>query len=89
MRVIFIDNLGFCRTVPILKCAFQWGGSWLITMGDNTGSFIRFAQLLARICHLHDGQLRDTHMCHVGDKLSCNAVYRTLIVMQKAHVGQL
>ena len=64
-------------------------GSWLITMGEYTGSFIRFAQLLARICHLHDGQLRDTQMCHVGDKLSCNAVYRTIIVMQKAHVGQL
>ena len=39
-----------------------------------TPSFIRFAQLLARICHPHDGQLRDTQMCHVGDKLSCNAV---------------
>ena len=60
-------------------------GNWLITMGDNTGSCIRFAQLLARICHLHDGQLRDTQMCHVGDKLSCNTVYRTIIVMQKAH----
>ena len=39
-----------------------------MAMGDNTGSFIRLAQLLARICHLHDGQLRDT-------QLSCNAVY--------------
>ena len=47
-------------------------GSLLITMGDNTGSFIRLAQLLERTCHLHDGQLRDTQMCHVGDKLSCN-----------------
>ena len=64
-------------------------GSLLITMGDNTGCFIRLAQLLARICHLHDGQLRDTQMCHVGDKLSCNAVYRTIIVVQMAHVGQL
>ena len=64
-------------------------GSLLITMGNNTGSFIRLAQLLARICHLHDGQLRDTHMCHVGDKLSSNAVYMTLIVVQNARVGQL
>ena len=64
-------------------------GSLLITMGGNTGSFIRLAQLLARICHLHDGQLRDTHMCHVGDKLSCNAVFRTITVVQKARVGQL
>ena len=58
-------------------------------MGDNIGSFIRLAQLLARICHLHDGQLHDTQVCHVGDKLSCNAVYRTIIVVQKARVGQL
>ena len=58
-------------------------------MGDNTGSFIRLAQLLEIICHLHDGQLRDTQMCHVGDKLSCNAVYRTIVVMQKARFGQL
>ena len=50
-------------------------GSLLITMGDNTGSFIRLAHLLARMCHLHDGQLRDTQIRHVGDKLSCNAVY--------------
>ena len=64
-------------------------GSLLITMGDNTGSFIRLAKLLARICHLHDGQLRDTQMCHVGDNLSCNDVYRTIIVVQKARVGQL
>ena len=64
-------------------------GSLLKTMGDNTGSFIRLAQLLARICHLHDGQLRDTQICHVDDKLSCNAAYRTIIVVQKAHVGQL
>ena len=63
--------------------------SLLITMGDNTGSFIRLAQLLAIICHLHDGHLRDTHMCHVYDKASCNAVYRTIIVVQKARVGQL
>ena len=56
-------------------------GNLLITMGDNAGSFIRIAQLLARICHLHDGQLRDTQICHVGDKLSCNAVYRTIIVV--------
>ena len=64
-------------------------GSLLITTGDNTGSFIRLAQLLARMCHLHNGQLRDTQICHVGDKLSCNAVYRTIIVVQKARVGQL
>ena len=64
-------------------------GSLLVTMGDNTGSFIRLAQLLERMCHLQDGQLRDTHMCHVGDKLSCNAVYRTIVVMQKARFGQL
>ena len=64
-------------------------GSLLITTGDKTGSFIRLAQLLARICHLHDGQLRDTQICRVGDKLSCNAVYRTIIVVQKACVGQL
>ena len=64
-------------------------GSLLITMGDNTGSFIRLAQFVPIICHLHDGQLRDTQMCHVGDKLSCNAVYRTIIVVQKARVGQL
>ena len=64
-------------------------GSLLITTGDNTGSFIRLAQLLARICRLHDGQLRDTQICHVGDKLSCNAVCRKIIVVQKAHVGQL
>ena len=64
-------------------------GSWLITIGDNMRSFIRLAQLLERICHLHDGQLRDTQMCHVGDKLSCNAVYRTIVVMQKARFGQL
>ena len=56
---------------------------------DNTGSIKRLAQLLANICYLHDGQLRDTQMCHVGDKLSCNAVYRTIIVGQKARVGQL
>ena len=61
-------------------------GSLLITMGDNTGSFIRLARLLARICHLRDGQLRDTQMCHVGDKLSCNAVYRTIVVVQKARL---
>ena len=64
-------------------------GSLLITMGDNTGSFIRLAQLLAIICHLHNDQLHDTQMCHVGDKLSCNAVYRTIIEVQKARVGQL
>ena len=64
-------------------------GVLLITMSDNTGSFIRLAKLLAKICHLHDGQLRDTQMCHVGDKLSCNAVYRTIIVVQKTRVGQL
>ena len=64
-------------------------GSLLITMGDNTGYFILLAQLLARICHLHDGQQSVTQMCHVGDKLSCNAVYRTINVVQKARVGQL
>ena len=42
-----------------------------------------------RMCQLHDGQLRDTQMCHVGDNLSCNAVYRTIIVVQNARVGQL
>ena len=63
-------------------------GSLLITMGDNKGYFILLAQLLARICHLHDGQLGDTQMCHVGGKLSSNAVYRTIIVVQKARVGQ-
>ena len=83
MTVIFIDNLGFCRT------CISAAGSLLITMGNNTGSFIRLAQLLAIICHLHDGQLCDTQMCHVGDKLSCNAVYRAIIVVQKARVGQL
>ena len=55
----------------------------LITMGDNTGSFVRLAQLSARNCHLYDGQLRDTQICHVGDKLPCNAIYyRTIIVVQ-------
>ena len=82
MTVIFIDNLGFCRT------CISAAGSLLITM-SNTGSFIRLAQLLAIICHLHDGQLCDTQMCHVVDKLSCNAVYRAIIVVQKARVGQL
>ena len=62
-------------------------GSLLITMGDNTGYFIRLAQLLAIMCHLQDGQQSDTRP--VGDKLSCNAVYRKISVVQKARVCQL
>ena len=58
-------------------------------MGDNTGYFIRLAQLLARIWHLQDGQQNDTQMCPVYDKFSCNAVYRTIRVVQKARVCQL
>ena len=64
-------------------------GSFLITTADNTGSLIRLAQLSPRNCHLHDGQPSDTQVCHVGDKLSCNAVHRTIIVVQKTRVDQL
>ena len=40
------------------------------------------------VCHLRDSVCQ-LHMCHVGDKLSSNAEYRTIIVVQKARVGQL
>ena len=57
---------------------------------DNNGrQYGVFYTVRSAFSQLHDGQLRDTQMCHVGDNLSCNAVYRTIIVMQKAHVGQL